>query len=111
MLFNERLSSARAAAGYTQVEFAVKLGISKTLYNKYEKSKVRPSYEMIVQIAKALNVSLDYLFGMTDYPNMVVLEKLRTLPDEWFLILWDAINSNVSPTDLKNIISILKTKK
>lgn len=69
-MFNDRLKSCRELCGITQVELAEKIGVSKDLYNKYERTETRPNFETLRKIAIALNVSTDYLLGLTDFKNI-----------------------------------------
>ena len=65
----ERIYQARIAAGMTQIKIAQEIGVSKTLYNKYEKADVRPPFSVIVKLSRVLNVSMDYLAGNVADPQ------------------------------------------
>lgn len=69
-IFSERLKFERKSMGYSQRQIAEMLHISQGTYANYEhigtKNGREPSIEMIVQIAKILDVTTDYLFGMED---------------------------------------------
>jgi transcriptional regulator with XRE-family HTH domain len=43
-----------------------KIGINGDAYGRYERNEVKPTIEMAVKIAQALEVSLDYLTGNSD---------------------------------------------
>jgi transcriptional regulator with XRE-family HTH domain len=45
----------------TQEEFARKLGISQSQLSKYERGLALPAPEVLIQMKKSLNVSLDWL--------------------------------------------------
>lgn len=60
-MLNATLIKLRKEAGLTQTELASKLGLTKDLYNKYERKGVRPSYETLITLADLYNVSIDYL--------------------------------------------------
>lgn len=66
MTFGERLTSLRKKKKLSQTELGKKIGISGDAYGRYERAEVRPTIEMAVKIAKAMEVSLDYLTGSTD---------------------------------------------
>lgn len=72
-MFNERLKNARLEKKMTQVELAKRIGITKALYNKYERTQTRPPYETLNAIADELNVSVDYLTGKTAFKNSYAL--------------------------------------
>jgi len=66
MTFGERLITVRKKKKLSQAETGKKIGISGDAYGRYERSEVRPTIEMAVKIAQAMDVSLDYLTGATD---------------------------------------------
>jgi len=66
MTFGERLITVRRKKNLSQAEIGKKIGISGDAYGRYERSEVRPTIEMAVKIAKAMEISLDYLTGATD---------------------------------------------
>lgn len=71
MLFGDRLSEIRKKKKISQDDLAKKIGVHAPVIGRYERSEVKPSIEVAVKIAEALNVSLDYLVGSTD----LILEK------------------------------------
>ena len=62
--FGERLARLRKAAGFTQVELAAKLGVSQRMVAYYESPAATPPANLLPQIAAALGVSIDELFGV-----------------------------------------------
>ena len=54
--FGQRLARLRKAKGYTQVELADKMGIIQVLISDYERDKLRPYHEVIINFAKALDI-------------------------------------------------------
>lgn len=71
MLFGDRLSELRKKKKMSQSDLAKNIGVHAPVIGRYERSEVKPSIEVAVKIAEALNVSLDYLVGSTD----LILEK------------------------------------
>lgn len=61
--FGERLAQLRKAAGYTQVELAAELGVSQRMVAYYESPQATPPAHLLPQIATALGVSIDALYG------------------------------------------------
>jgi transcriptional regulator with XRE-family HTH domain len=53
----------RKRKNLSQAEVGKKIGINGDAYGKYERNEVRPTIEMALKIAQALDVSLDYLTG------------------------------------------------
>lgn len=65
-IFGERLKELRIEQGKTQAQVAEDLGISSVAYLHYEKNQREPSFDLLVNMAKYFNISLDYLFGLDD---------------------------------------------
>ena len=57
----QRLARLRKQSGFTQIEFAKKVGITQVLVSAYETDRHLFSAEMAVRFAMALDVSLDDL--------------------------------------------------
>ena len=68
MSFGNNLKKARAKANYTQEQFSEMLGISRQSVSIWESDSGYPEVEKLLEIAKILNVSLDWLFyGKENY--------------------------------------------
>jgi len=72
--FGERLATLRKAAGFTQVELAAELGISQRMVAYYESPDATPPANLLAQIASALGISIDELFGRTTKRRLVKQE-------------------------------------
>ena len=64
--FGIRMKQARKDACLKQIDLAKTLGVSAHQIIRYENDQQEPKLEGIVQIAKTLHVSSDYLLGLTD---------------------------------------------
>ena len=67
MLFKDRFNEVLKTCGKTQTQIAKELNISKQCVNDYKKGKSVPSIETLYLLCKILDVSADYLLGLTDY--------------------------------------------
>lgn len=65
--FGQRLRSARKMAGMSMEQVAQSTGalVSKQAIGKYEKGQIKPSSEVLLALAKALDVKVDYFFRST----------------------------------------------
>jgi transcriptional regulator with XRE-family HTH domain len=54
--------------GITQQELADLLNVSLESVKNWEQGYNYPTYEMLLEIANFLNCSMDYLFGLQEYP-------------------------------------------
>lgn len=69
-LFQERLRKYREAAGYESAkDFAMELGIPYSSYMAYENKKREPKYDVLMEIADKLGVTIDELLGYVPQNN------------------------------------------
>ena len=66
MDFENRLRMARIKRGITQQRTADMANTSLRNYQCYEQGVRRQKYETLVELCNILNVSADYLLGLTD---------------------------------------------
>lgn len=50
----------------TQLEIAEYLGCQREVYRRYEKGTRQIPVDMLIQLSKLYNVSIDYLVGLTN---------------------------------------------
>ena len=67
-IITERLLSCRNKLGITQAEAAKLIGITQPAYQRYEAGLRSPSIQVVKEIAKAFNVSVQYLSGESNQP-------------------------------------------
>ena len=67
MEFTKRFNEVLNQSGKTQVEIAKALNVTKQCVNDYKTGKSVPSLETLYSLCKYLDVSSDYLLGLTDY--------------------------------------------
>jgi len=68
-LFSSRLRAARALRGLSQSNLAERARLQQTAVSHYESGTRRPSLRNLRRLAKALEVTTDYLVGHTDDPT------------------------------------------
>lgn len=61
MTLGQKIKNRRKELGLTQIEFAKKIQTCQSYVSKLEGDGFNPSSQMIVNIAVALNMSIDYL--------------------------------------------------
>ena len=66
-IFGERLKDLRREKNLTQQQLANKLNVSGNTVHGWETDKQEPSMTMLLKLSSIFNVSLDYLFGKSDY--------------------------------------------
>ncbi|MBM3440217.1 MAG: helix-turn-helix transcriptional regulator, partial [Bacteroidetes bacterium] len=58
---NQNIKYLRRLKGWTQEEFAVKLGIKRSLLGAYEEERAEPRYDVLEKVSDLFKVSLDDL--------------------------------------------------
>ena len=78
-LFSKRLRAVREQLDISQHELARLCGLSINQISRYELGVREPTSISLVKIARALNVSMDYLAGLTDERNgLLAVQELNT---------------------------------
>ena len=65
-----RLRELRLARGWSQWKVAVDLNLSQNSVSRYEKGAHELSYELLIRFADYYRVSVDYILGRTDRPEV-----------------------------------------
>jgi transcriptional regulator with XRE-family HTH domain len=73
-----RLALLRKQKGLTQIELAEKVGSIQVVLSDYERGKLRPNPDMLVRLARALDVTTDELLGLKS-PAKTKLKDAETL--------------------------------
>lgn len=74
MQFGEKIKAAREAAGLTQEQLGQMVGVSRKSIAYYESNTRRPKAEMIVKLANALKVGVNYFISEEDLAKMTQTE-------------------------------------
>ena len=69
-VFSEHLKKLRLSKGITQKQLADSIGASERGIQNYEIGVRKPTYEILLALADYFDVSLDYLTGRTDKPEI-----------------------------------------
>ncbi len=85
--FPTKLKQLRNSKGWSQGQLANQIGIEANRVSKYERGVLWPTLELMVRIAKAFNVSVDYLvrddrdIAINKIQNQQLLQQLEQLDD------------------------------
>ncbi|GAA0563691.1 helix-turn-helix domain-containing protein [Chitinophaga japonensis] len=86
MTIGEHIMLLRKQKGLSQADLGKQIGTSGDIIGRYERNIMTPSIEVIIKIADALAVSIDYLVGKTnlvlDKTTLKRLEDINALPGE-----------------------------
>ena len=66
LMLADRLRGLRGTE--SQTAFAARFGLKQAIYSHYETGRKKPSLEGLVEMAKVLGVTTDYLLGLSDAP-------------------------------------------
>lgn len=69
-LFSEQVRNLRLAQNISQLELGQAIGISKQTVNDIERGRSNTTLERAISIANFFNVSLDYLTGRCNDPDV-----------------------------------------
>lgn len=114
-MYGERLRKLRENKGLLQKELASIIGVSDRQVGHYELEKREPSIQVLKKLGDYFEVSIDYLLGRTDNPDIMILtNKELPIPESYkdndFEI---EVNKNVYPNglnkdDMYEIIKLLE---
>lgn len=65
---NYKIAEARLAKGWSQAEFAKKLGTTQQQVARYESGENDVKSSIIVKMSKVLDVTISYLLGLEEVP-------------------------------------------
>lgn len=85
MTLGQHIATLRKERKFTQNELGKKAETSGDLIGRYERDEVKPSIEVIIKIADALKISIDFLVGKTDFEldqdTLKRIQEVSTLPE------------------------------
>ena len=76
-MLSKRIYELRLSFGWTQVQLAQKLGVTKQTVSNWENDNIQPSIDMLIKLSNIFNVSTDYLLGLTP-TNSINVDGLPT---------------------------------
>jgi transcriptional regulator with XRE-family HTH domain len=85
--FGKRLREIRLSRGLTQIDLGKKVGVSNRVIAYYEEDGAQPPGPMLVDLARALRISVDQLLGVKRFKESArprtarLLNKLRRIEE------------------------------
>lgn len=76
----EKLKTLRRERGWSQDEFAFQAEVDGRQVSRYENGRVMPSVEVVIKMARAYDVSLDFLL-LEDVPRRPLNTKISRLTE------------------------------
>jgi transcriptional regulator with XRE-family HTH domain len=97
-MIGERLRIARRKSGLSLRGLATRMGeVSHVAIWKYERDEMLPSYTALVALARALDVSLDFLAAPMEVSLGAIDTPIHNALADWLIELWTA-NHHVEPS-------------
>ena len=69
MIYSEKLKNIREINNISQYDLSKYLGLNKKVYGQYEREYVVMPIKHLITICNYFNISIDYLFNLTDTLN------------------------------------------
>ena len=99
MKIGDKISSLRKQKGLNRDELGKIVGTSGAVIGRYERDEITPSVEIAKKMADALEVSLDYLTGSTNFViqgkkmlyRLELLQKIAQPERERILLVMDSL--------------------
>ena len=107
--FGNRLIIVREEKGINREDVASKIGTSAAIIGRYERGERTPSVDIAKKIAEALDVSLDYLVGVTTVLlkdkkmlyRLEVLQKVNPAHQDRILYMLDLMLKDAQRSSLQ----------
>ena len=77
--FSNKLQALREAKGWSKTYVSKKLGLKPQRYSNYEYGTREPDFQILTDIAKLYNVSIDYLLGNKERKEQTVQQALESV--------------------------------
>lgn len=106
MSFGSRIVDVRKKRKVSQSDLAMEIGVHPNVLGRYERDETLPSIQVAAKVAKALDISLDYLLELTNVElDSTVLTRINDIAS-----LSDADKQQVF-TVLNALVRDFKTNK
>ncbi|KRG12146.1 helix-turn-helix domain-containing protein [Lederbergia galactosidilytica] len=103
MKFSDRLSRLRKEKKLSRDDLASKLGISYSTVSKYETGTREPDFKTLEAISDIFDVTIDYLLGKSDQPNLTEQESFEEFISDPELKRWHRELPKSSEEDLRKL--------
>lgn len=108
MSFGKRLTQARKKKGISQEELAGQLNTKGPVIGRYERDEMKPSIDVATNMAKILEVSLDWLVGNTDAEldtaTLNRVQDISKLSQKDKELVFEFLDSFISNRKIKNVL-------
>ena len=99
----ERLKEIRQQRGLSQARLAELAGCSQQAVVDYEKGKSAPGGDVLIKLARVLQVNPEYLTGDSDDPR-----RDTRLPDEWVHEVEKLIGQGLTVEEIRSALDMYR---
>ena len=83
MSFGKKLRECREAKKFSQTQLAKEVGVHQSIIGRYEREEAKPTIDVVINIAKALNITIGYLLGENEdadlFKDPIMLNRLKAI--------------------------------
>lgn len=114
--FSTKLRDIVESRGISQAWLAEKTGTTEATISRYMNGVHKPNLAIVASIAKALNVSIDYIMDLSlspepyrePDPDIVILANAyRRADDDHKNIIWSVLDSYLTPEEKTSVEQML----
>ncbi len=69
-MWGKTIRDLRLAFGWSQMDLAKKLSVSKQTVSNWENSNIQPSVDILIKLSNVFSVNIDYLLGLDNIPRL-----------------------------------------
>lgn len=69
-MLGERIHELRLHRGWSQVDLAKRLNVTKQTISNWENENIQPSIEMLIRLSQIFGVTTDYMLGLEQIPRL-----------------------------------------
>src|SRR5690554_2363449 len=91
MIFSERLKKEREKKGWSQIELAKKIHVSRQSVSKWETGKNYPSIEVIIDLSDLFGITIDELLRSDQELKEKVIQDSKQLAFPKWKVFFDSM--------------------
>lgn len=71
-MLGKNIKALRTSIGWSQVDLAKRLSITKQTVSNWENDNIQPSIDMLIRLSATFGVTTDYLLGLENTPRISI---------------------------------------
>lgn len=107
-VFGKKLRECREAKNFSQSKLAKEVGVHQSIIGRYEREEAKPTIDVVINLAKALDTTVGYLLGENKNAELLrdpaMLKRLQDIDN------LDTFDKNGILYALDNLLKAAKLK-